>query len=156
MLSDTRMAEGRSKIVTESMSAEDERTLQTAVNTNAAYAGLRNLKVQTAVDSGVAEVQKAEVDSSGKLALSTEIEGDRALRTMKVRTYENEKRSEAMDNILQKNAEANWNFVSRTDDATQQLRLREVAATDSSKRVEEQWSKKEDGRSKGRLYNKQQ
>ncbi len=140
MLTDTRMAEGRAKVVSGAMEAQDERALQTALNTNPAYANLRNMKVQTSVDAGVAEVQKAAIDAAGKLALSNTVNADRALRQMKVQTYETEKRSETIDNTLKKNAEAHWDYVSKNDDAVQTLRLREIQATDKAKLAQERWN----------------
>lgn len=218
VLTNTRLSEGRGKVMSGAMEAQDERTFQTALNTNAGYAGLRAMKVQTSVDSGAADIHKAtmeaagklalsnavqtsavlqtqkiratidtgmadiqdaaldaraklalsntvqasgalqankiqtavdtgiaavqdaSVDARGKLALSNTVNNDRALRTMKVDTFATEKQAETIDNTLQRNAEANWNYISRTNDNLQELRLREVQATDKAKKVEEQWN----------------
>jgi hypothetical protein len=138
-LTDTRLTQGRAKITEEAMSAQDERTLQTAINTNAAYSGLRAQKVQTSVDSGVAEIHKSDVDSSGKLALSQTVDNNAGMQAMKIRTHENEKRAETLDNIVKKNAEQHWETISRTDGATQTLRLREAQASDLATKAEEQY-----------------
>ncbi len=140
MLTDTRMSQGRAKVISGALEAQDELTLQAALNTNPGYAGLRAMKVQTSVDTGVADIHKAAMEATGKLALSNTVNADRALRQMKVETYETEKRSETIDNTLKKNAEAHWDYVSRTDAGTQELRLREVQATDKAKLVQEQWN----------------
>jgi hypothetical protein len=140
VLTDTRLAEGRGKVLSGAMEAQDDRTFQTALNTDAAYTGLRNMKVQASVDAGVADIHKAAIESAGKLALSTTVLGDRDLRTTKVQTYETEKRSETIDNTLKKNAEAHWDYISRTDAGVQELRLREVQAGDQARRVQEQWN----------------
>lgn len=139
-LTDTRLSEGRAKVISGAMEAQDELTLQTSLNTDPAYARLRAMKVQTSVDTGVADIQKAAMEAAGKLALSNTVNNDRALRDMKVETFTVTKTAETIDNTLQKNAEAHWNFVSRTDEATQALRLRETQAADKAKLVEEQWN----------------
>lgn len=140
MLTDTRLSEGRAKVIQGALEAQDERTLQTALNTDAAYANLRQMKVNTSIDSGVADMHKNAIEAAGKLALSTEVSNDRALRQMKVSTYATEKQAEVIDNTLQKKAEANWHSVSRNDEAIQQLRLKELQASDGARRVEEQWN----------------
>ena len=140
ILTDTRMAENRSKVMSGAMEAKDERTFQTALNNDSSYAALKNMKIQTTVDAGVADVQKAAIESLGKLSLSTEVSNDRDLRKMKVTTFENEKRAETMDNILKKNAEANWNNLSKNDAATQELRLREIQASDQAKITDDRFN----------------
>lgn len=110
MLTDTRTAEGRAKVMSGAMEAQDERTFQTALNTDASatYANLRDMKVQTSVDSGIAEVQKASIEAAGKLALSNTVSADRALVDMKSRTFANEKSAETIDNILKVTAERDY------------------------------------------------
>lgn len=141
MLTDTRLTEGRAKIIQGAHEAQDERTLQTALNTDAGYANLRNMKVQTSVDSGVAEVHKNAVEAAGKLALSTEVSNDRALRVMKVDTHATQKTAETMDSILQKNAEANWNNISKNDANVQALRLRENVAIEQANQTEQAFNR---------------
>ncbi len=140
MLTDTRMSENRGKIVSGAMEAQDDRTFQTALNTSAAYAGLKAQKVQTTVDSGVADIQKAAVEAAGKFALSNTVKTDRALTNMKIDTFGVEKQAETIDNTIQKQAERNWNTMSKTNAAVQDLRLREVQAGDQAKKAEEQWN----------------
>jgi hypothetical protein len=140
MLEDTRLTEGRAKILSGAMEAQDERTLQTALNTEANYAALRAMKVQTSVDAGVADIQKNAVEAAGKLALSTEVRGDRDLRLTKVATYANEKQAETIDSILQKNAETRWQQRSRTEDQLQGIRLEETRANTAAKDAEEKWN----------------
>jgi hypothetical protein len=140
MVTDTAMTKGRAGVMSAAIEAEDERSFQTALNTNSAYANLRNMKVQTSVDTGVAEIQKQAVEAAGKLALSNTVSGDRDLRKMKVETYSTEKQAETIDNTLKKNAEANWDYVSRTNADVQELRLREVQATDQARRTEAEWN----------------
>lgn len=142
MQSETRFTQGRAKIIEESMASADERFLQESINTGATpqYANLRNVRINTNTDKGIAEINSAEIEAAGKLALSNTVNNSRELRTMKVRTFANQKTSEAIDNRLTKNAEANWNNLSRNDADIQQLRLQETQATDSAKRVEEQYN----------------
>lgn len=142
MLTDTRLTEGRSKVVSGAMEAQDERALQTALNeaSTPQYAHLRAMKVQTSVDSGVAEIQKAAMEAAGKLALSNTVNNDRALTNMKVETFTVSKQAEVIDNTIQKTAERAWDNQSRTNAALQQLRLREVQATDQAKLAQEQWN----------------
>lgn len=140
MVTDTAMTKGRADVMSGAIEAQDERSFQTALNTDASYANLRSMKVQTSVDAGVADVQKQAIEAAGKLALSNTVSGDRGLRKMKVETYSTEKQSETIDNTLKKNAEANWDYVSRTNESVQNLRLEEIRAGDKAKRVEEQWN----------------
>lgn len=140
MVTDTAMAKGRAGVMSGAIEAEDDRSFQTALNTDSAYANLRNMKVQTSVDAGVADIQKQAVEAAGKLALSNTVSGSRDLRKMKVETYSTEKQAETIENTLKKNAEANWDYVSRTNESVQNLRLEEIKAGDQAKRVEEQWN----------------
>mgnify|MGYP000953552108 FL=1 len=138
----TRLAQGRAKIDEERMASDDESFLQQSLNAGVTprYATLRDAKIQTTVNKGVAEINAAEIDAAAKVALQTTIDNSRELRTMKVRTFSDEKVAESIESRLKSNAQANWNYVSRVDANVQQLRLDEVRATDSAKRVEEQYN----------------
>lgn len=105
MLTDTRLMEGRAKVRSGAMEAQDERTFQTALNTDGAYANLRDMKVQTSVDAGVADIQKSAIEAAGKLALSTTVSGNQGLVDIKTQTFANEKRAETLDNIIKVSAE---------------------------------------------------
>lgn len=129
--------EGVSKLAEDRMTAHAERDLQTSINANAT---LRGLKIGTDVDTAHAKLQAASVEGDAKLAFQTEVDNDRALKVMKVATFVAEQQASSIDNRLTKNAEARWNQLSRTDANLQELRFQEVQATDSAKRVEEQWN----------------
>lgn len=138
----TRLATGRAKIDEDYMAAADESYLQQSVNqsTTARYAALRDARIQTSVNKGIGELNSSEVDAAGKIALSTTVDNSRELRTMKVRTFADEKRAETIDSTHKKNAEANWNYVSKNDAGVQELRLREVQATDQAKLTDERFN----------------
>ncbi len=138
----TRLATGRTKIDQEDMASEDESYLQQSINqgTTPRNAALRQARINTAVNKGIGELNSSEVDTAGKLALSTTVDNSRELRQMKVRTFADEKTAESIDTRHKKNAEANWSFVSRVDANVQNLRLREAQATDSAKRVEDEYN----------------
>lgn len=140
MLTDTRLAENRGKVISGAMEAQDERTFQANLNeaNTQVYADLKAMKINTSVDAGVAEVQKAAIESAGKVALSSTIEADQALVALKTQTYANEKRAERYDAIVQKAAEASWNTNARTDNATQELYIRAQQAEDNAGLAEQQ------------------
>lgn len=139
MLSDTRHAENRGKLISSAMEAQDERTFQAALDAgNGVYADLKEMKIQTSVNAGVAEVHKASIESAGKVALSSTIESDQALVALKSRTFANEKRAEKLDTIVQKTSESNWSDAVQNNSETQTLYLRAQQAEDSAGRAEQQ------------------
>jgi len=141
MLTDTRLSQGRSKVIEAAHEAQDERTLQTALNTDAAYAGLKQMKIQTSVDSGVAELNKGVMDALGEQEFRQYVEGSRALTRVVKDTHHAKKQAELYENIVQKAAEKSWNDRVRNDGDTQTLYLRssryEDGATLAEKRLEE-------------------
>ncbi|HRJ06803.1 MAG TPA: hypothetical protein PK096_01395 [Candidatus Saccharibacteria bacterium] len=146
MLTDTRLAQGRSKITEEAMSAQDERTLQTAVNTDAGYAHLRAAKVQTSVDKGVAEMHVKEVDAAGKAQLQRTVFGDQALKAMNVRTVRLEKEAATIENTLKQRAEDNWERITTKttdpefDGNLRNLRLQETTAERALEDSKKEWT----------------
>jgi len=134
---DAHTASGRAKLIEDRATAHAERDLQTQINTDAV---LRNTKIQTDVDSAHSKLQTASVEADAKLEFQNQVDTDRALKVMKVATFVAEQQATSIDNRLTKNAEARWNQLSRTDPNLQELRFTEVRATDSAKRVEEQWN----------------
>lgn len=141
MLTDTRMAQGRAKVISGAFEAQDERALQTALNTDRTYANLRNMKVQTSVDSGIAETHSKQVEAEGQEAFRRAIEGSRALSRVVKDTHHANKQAEIYEKIVQKAAEKSWNDRIRNDDATQTSYLKSVryedGATIAEKRLEE-------------------
>ncbi len=137
----TRFDQRLAKITEDGMVDADERTIATAINKDSAYAGYRATQVQSSVDKGVADIQKAAVESAGKIALSNTVNADRDLKKTKVETYVNEKQAETIDNTLKSNAEAHWNNISKNDTGIQQLRLKEQQAGDQAKRAEASFNK---------------
>ena len=139
MLTDTRLSEGRAKVIQGALEAQDERTLQTALNTDAAYANLRQMKVNTSIDSGVADMHKNAIEAAGKLALKTEVSNDRGLKIMRENTYATEKHAEIIESTLQKRDETRWAQRSRNEEQLQTLRLEEVKASQALKSAEDKW-----------------
>ena len=146
MLTDTRLTEGRSKVISGAHEAQDERTLQTALNTDATYGGLRQMKVQTAVDSGIAQMNEKEITAHGSAALQRTVMGDSALKAMNVRTVRLEKEAAAIESTLKQRAEDNWERITaNTSDpefngALRNIRFQEQEATQSLESSKKQWT----------------
>ena len=138
MLTDTRVMDNRAKIRSGAMEAQDERTFQTALNTDSAYANLRNMKVQTSVDSGVAELQKAAVEAAGQQQFRQTVEASRALTRVVKDTHHSKKQAELYENIVQKAAEKSWNDRVRNDADTQTLYVKAKRNEDGAQYAEQQ------------------
>lgn len=138
MLTDTRLMDNRAKIRSGAMEAQDERTFQTALNTDSAYANLRNMKVQTSVDSGVAELQKAAVEAVGQQEFRQTVEASRALSRVVKDTHHSKKQAELYENIVNKAAEKSWNDRVRNDADTQTLYVKAKRNEDGAQLAEQQ------------------
>lgn len=153
MLHESHGAGVRASIIKDAIHEEGERHVREQLNAAApgTYENrVRGMQVQTAVDKGIAEMNKKIVDAEGQMEFRNTVLGDRALREMHTQTYELEKRASTAEAIVQKGAEAHWDYVSRTDPGTQQLRLQEVQATERAKLVEAEWNEMvENVRTKG-------
>ncbi len=146
MLTDTRLAEGRGKVIQGAHEAQDERTLRTALHEgNGQYTALRQMQVQSTVDSSFAEAMKGRLDTEGKLEFKQEFTGSsdaaRALRRAFNETKVMEKEISVIDTTLEKGADAYWERTSKQDNRLRNLRLQAIEATDSATKYEEQWNK---------------
>lgn len=147
MQTESRLAEGRAKVMSGAMEAEDERQLRTALLQGATprYADLRAQQVQATVDSGYAEAMKTRLDTEGQLTFKQEFTGSgdaaRALRRAFNEGTAMKKEIGEIDTILEKRADAYWQRTSQADDRVRNLRLQAVEATDSASKYEEQWNK---------------
>lgn len=145
MLTDTRLMEGRAKVMQGAMEAQDERTFQTALNTDAAYANLRNQKIQTTVDANTAEGIKGRLEAEGNLQFKQAFTGSsqaaKDLRANFNETTSLKKQASEIDSVLEKRAEAYWQRTSVADDDIRKIRLEAVEAGESATKYEQQWNK---------------
>jgi hypothetical protein len=132
----------RAEAIDKSMSTADQRMFDELVNTSDSpvYQRVRGAKIQTIVDSGHSELQTKLLDSEGKMLFKDEVMTTPGLQRIVADTVANEKAAGIAETIVQKNAEAEWDNFSRTDQATQRIRLQEAAASDRAKLAETQWS----------------
>ena len=108
------------------------RQFATAVNTNPAYADLRNLQRQTVRDSSVAGLQEGEVDAAGQADFRREVEGSRALSRVVKNTTHSTRQAEKYEEIVQKAADSSWNARVRNDADTQALYLKAQRNSDNA------------------------
>jgi hypothetical protein len=147
MLTDTRMTEGRAKVISGAHEAQDERALRTAIHEAATpqYAQLRQMQVQATVDSSFGDALKGRLETEGKLAFKQEFTGPsdaaRALRRAFNESKAMEKEIAVIDTTLEKRADAYWDRTTQSDDRLRNIRLQAVEATDSASKYEEQWNK---------------
>lgn len=136
-------AKGRGEVYENALNQHAERDLQAQINNP--NGPLRQVKINADVDSSHAEFQKANVTAEGKATFKREFEdgiiGGRALRLMNVQTSGFEKEAAAIDSMLTKRAEADWERRSTTDERVQHLRLKETEASESYTRAEKQWQR---------------
>lgn len=131
-----------------SLNAHSERNFQAQLNqgTTPYFQDLRNRKVQTSVDKGVAEMNVKEIDASGKQAFQREVFGDRDLKAMNVRTVRLEKEAGTIENVLKQRAEDNWERTTTVvtdpefNSDLRNLRLQESEAGQSLERSKKQWT----------------
>lgn len=140
---DSITASGRAKLNEDTAAAHAERDLQTQIADPTGP--LRQLKIQMDVDTAHAEFQKANITAEGKATFKRQFEdgaiGGRALRLMNVQTSGFEKEAAAIESMLSKRADADWERQSSTDERVQHLRLKEVQAADSYTRAEKEWQR---------------
>lgn len=137
------VAKGRGDVYDNALTQHAERDLQTQVND--INGPLRQMKINADVDTAHAEFQKSNVAAEGKATFKREFEdgaiGGRALRLMNVQTSGFEKEAAAIESMLSKRAEADWERRSTTDERVQHLRLKETEASESYTRAEKQWQR---------------
>lgn len=145
-MTDAHLSEGRGKLYEEAMTNADESALQTQIATGA----LRNVKIRSDVDAAKAGLTKSNMEAEGKKVFRDEVKASPGLSNMQIQTYEFEKRAEVAEGIVQKQAESNWNRISKTDGALRNLRLQEVQASDQASFAEAEWNSLIEGiRAKG-------
>lgn len=132
---DTRRVEGRASIIEESFKARDDRALQEAINRN--DHNMRNLKVDTDVNTGIAGLYKDRVGALGQQQFREVVRADRALSRVVKDTHHAKKQAEIYENIVQKAADKSWNDRMRNDEATQTLYLQGVRYEDGANFAEE-------------------
>lgn len=131
----TRLTEGRASVIEDSYKARDDRALQEAITRN--DHGMRNLKVRTAIDSGLADSAKKVVEAQGAFALKRTIEQNPNLTAQVIETVRFEKQAAEYDTIVQKAAERSWNDQVENNTATQELHLRAVHSEQGAKMAEQ-------------------
>jgi hypothetical protein len=132
----TRLNEGRADIIEGQYKAKDDRTLQEAINRN--DHGMRDKKIQSDVNTGIAGLYKGRVEALGQQQLRNNIEASRALSRVVQDTHHAKKQAEIYENIVQKAAEESWINRVRHDEATQTLYLRGVHQEEDANIAEEQ------------------
>lgn len=156
MRTNTSHAKKRASDIDAAMTAADTRAYDTAVNraVTPQYQRIRRIKAQTIVDNKVAEFQASEVTAEGERNYQRLFEGAsanaQAMRDQHLRIERTKRETAVVSNTLEKEADRDWQEVSRTDVRVQRLRMQEVAATDHAKLAESQFNTIiEDARSKG-------
>lgn len=144
--SEKHLAAGRTKIMDEALTNQDERQFQDMLEDGITpqYAALRALKVQSIRDSKHAQFKESVVAAAGTRAYAADWEdgaaGSRDLRLKNVNRVVDEKAAAAIQTTVDKRAEAHWDHISRTDAATQTIRLKETQATDAATRSAAEWN----------------
>ncbi len=139
ILTDTRLSEGRSKVVAGAMEAQDERTLQTALDSDARYAALRKMKVQTVVDKGVADNAAKAIDADGSAALAETILNDNRLKQQVIRTYEQQGRATQANELVEDAAKANWEKLTLTDRTLYSRQFERQSNAKELKALQNEW-----------------
>lgn len=153
--SQTHLTKGRAEALDQQMTAADQRNLDTLIAAGGAgYSDIRQAKLDTVSDNKHAQFQASQIDAEGERQFQGDfVDGTqqaRDLRKQRVSIDQTKKETATIDNTLQKQADAHWEYVSKNDDAVKSLRINEAAATDSHRRASAEWNKViEDIRLKG-------
>lgn len=144
MLHKSHAAETRAKIIQDSIHDEGERHVQESIANASAgsyEAQLRDRKIQSARDKGVAGLYEGKVSTLGEQAFRKEVDASEALTRVVKDTHRAKKQAEQFETIVQKAAEKSWNDRIRDDSATQELHLRAVRYEGDAKKAEQQVTK---------------
>lgn len=139
MLTDTRLSDGRAKVIQGALEAQDDRAFQVALDTDATYANLRAMKVKTSVDKGVADIASKAIDADGAAELAETILSTNSLKQRVIRTHEQQSRASQANELIEDAAKASWQETSLTDQVIYSRQLERQSNAKQIKALEAQW-----------------
>lgn len=131
----------KAEIFEASLTAHSERDFREKLNNAATpqYQQLRDLKIRTDVDKGVADLYTKRVDATGSAALAETVLTDRNLKAVVIDTHADQGRASQANELVEDAAKANWEKLTLNDRTIYSRQLERQGNAKELKSLQAEW-----------------